>query len=92
MTPIVLYLSHIVLFFFLARKYGKEIIEGLKGDNGKWDAPEIITGLWIVLFPAILLANLFLDFDVSNNLWISMDVILLVSLGIREVKEFNRKK
>lgn len=92
MTAIILYLSHVVLFFYLGRKYAKQLIEGLKGDNNKWDAPEIITGLWIVLFPSMVLANLFLDYEISNGILASMDLILAFSLGGRAYLETIKSK
>ena len=91
MTAIILYIAHIALFFFLGKKYGNELIEGLKGENNKWDAPEIIIALWIVLFPAMLLSNLFLDYEISTPILASMDLILVFALGGRAYLEKLKK-
>lgn len=92
MTAIVLYISHIVFFFFLGKKYGADLIEGLKGSNNKWDAPEIITGLWIIVFIMAFLANLFLDYEISSHQWYSMDLILITALGGRAGLEYLKKR
>jgi hypothetical protein len=92
MTGIILYIAHAVLFFFLGRKYGKELIDGLKGDNGKWEAPEVIIAVCILLLIIVALANLFLNFDVTAQLWGSIDFILLVSLGVHGAIKHKKTK
>ena len=81
MTAIILYISHVAFLCWIANKYGRDLIDGLKGENNKWDVPEIIIGLWLILFIMILLANLFLDFEVSNSIWVSMESTLLFALS-----------
>jgi len=92
MIAIIIYIAHVVLFFFLGRLYGKDIIKGLKGENNEWDAPELIVALWVLVFIIVMLANLFLDFEVSSHLWYSMDLILISALGGRGLLEYINKK
>ena len=92
MIAIIIYIAHVVLFFYLGSLYGKDIIKGLKGENNEWDAPELIVALWVLFFIIVLLANLFLDFEVSSNLWYSMDLILISALGGRGLLEYINKK
>lgn len=92
MIAIIIYIAHVVLFFFLGSLYGKDIIKGLKGKNNEWDAPEVIVALWVLVFIIVMLANLFLDFEVSSHLWYSMDLILISALGGRGLLEYINKK
>jgi hypothetical protein len=39
MIAIIIYIAHVVLFFFLGRLYGKDIIKGLKGENNEISIP-----------------------------------------------------
>ena len=93
MTDIALYIAHVVLFFFLGRKYGADIIEGLQGDNNKFDAPEVITGLWIVAFIIIsgLNITIFANPPAIPGLLLWLFIALLVFyIPLREI--YNKTK
>lgn len=64
-------------------KQGKGIVEGLKGDNGKWDPPEVVIAVWLFLFPTTVLADVFLQFVASDKVWYGLDLILFFALAGR---------
>lgn len=69
----------------------KEIWEGIKGEDGVLQIPEYIIRIWIKLYPPVILADLFLDFDLSANGWWSMNIIMLLALvGKVAVMQFLR--
>lgn len=57
-----------------------EIWEGMKGADKILQIPEYIVFIWIKLYPVVILADLLLDFELSNNGWWSMNIIMLLAL------------
>lgn len=66
--------------FFLSRKYKKEIWDGIKGNNGKLEAPEMIILISMLLYPVIILADVFLGLHASDGVFWSIDSIILFAL------------
>jgi hypothetical protein len=57
-----------------------EIWAGMKGADKLLQTPEYIVYIWIKLYPVVILADLLLDFELSNNGWWSMNIIMLLAL------------
>lgn len=79
----------IMLFLVLLRlcylhlKHGKGFLEGFKGENKKWDTPEVIVFIWLELWVAAVLADIFLGLVASDKVWYGFDLILLFVLGFK---------
>lgn len=71
------------MFYFIVREKGKDIWEGIVGENKKLDIPELIAFCAIILFIIGFLANLFLDYEVMLHIWASVDFIIASSIGGR---------
>ncbi len=61
----------------------KSFRRGLEGHNGMWEAPEIVTYLWIWMFPQSILAVLFLELSPPDMFWYFMLFCLLFALAGR---------
>ncbi len=59
----------------------RSIMHAIKGSDGKLDLVDLVTAIWLVLFPTIVLTNIFLDLHVEREVWISMDAIMFFLLG-----------
>jgi hypothetical protein len=57
--------------------------KGLEGANGLWEAPEIVTYLWLWMFPQSILAVLFLELTPPDMFWYFMLGCLLFALAGR---------
>ena len=68
----------------------KAIVEGFKGDNKRWEAPEAVVYVYIWLSPAIITSAFFLRWDIPNVVSQYMDLILLTALGIRGIVDGAR--
>lgn len=94
---LILFALSLLYLIWFSIKHGKGVLEGLKGRNGKWDPPEVVVLLWVILFPIMVLADVFLHYEASDNVWYSMDLILLFALSGRValdwigIKENNKK-
>lgn len=58
----------------------KQFIEGLKGKNKQFEAPEIILYIFCWLFPHMIMADQFLQFHLSIEGWYFMGILLLFGL------------
>ena len=76
-------ISSIVMMILMVRN-NKEFMRGLKGNNNLFEAPEIVTYIWVWLFPQIILAVLFLRYEPQDWFWLFMGVCLLFSLAGRD--------
>ena len=72
-------------FVFLTIKKGNDIWEGIKGENGKLDANELIVVVWCILFIGVVLGDLFFNLVVSGGVWASFDLILIATLGLKGI-------
>jgi|SRR5690606_9160914 len=82
----------IVLFFiYLVKINGKDFYEAIKGTDGKLQIPEIVTIVWLILFITIVLSEVFLEKTIQDNIWYSMDVIMLFILGGKATLQYVDK-
>jgi hypothetical protein len=61
--------------------HGKSIYIDLKGDNKRWDAPELLILFCIVIWAPILLADAFFGFHPSEHVWMSLEVVIGFALA-----------
>ena len=58
----------------------KDVVEGLKGDNGKWESPEWLVYLASWLFPQMIMASGFMNFTFPIEAWLFMGGLVLFGL------------
>ena len=80
------------VYTWIAIKNGKGIVKGLKGENHKWDIPEIVVFFWIPLFIGVVLVDVFFDKHASSQVWGVIDSILLFALTGRVFLENQKRK
>lgn len=66
--------------FYLSRRHRWEIWEGIKGSDGKLEAPEMIILISMILYPIVVLADVFLGLHASDGVFWSLDSIILFAL------------
>lgn len=67
----------IVLFLvILAIVKGKDFWHAIEGDDGKLDLIDLVGLAWVVLFPIMVLSDIFLDAHASEPVWNTMDIIM----------------
>lgn len=76
----ILYLTGMFYYAYLHCKHDKEMVKGLKGDNGLWEAPEAVVYYWLQAFPFILFADAFLGLILSDGMMIVFTLILLFAI------------
>jgi hypothetical protein len=72
---------------FEAHKRKTDLWDAIKGPDKKLQLAEVVMALWIVLFPIMVLSNLFLGLEPSPQIVFSMDIILAVILGVKKFKD-----
>lgn len=84
------YMFGIIIFMFsLALKYRKEVVKILFGQDGKPQLPEIVVMIWLIIFPNIVLADVFLGLHPSDGVWWSMNCIMFFALTGHVVTNFR---
>lgn len=69
------------------------IIKGLKGEDGIFQAVEIVAYIATVMWPSMLMADAFFGFRASSNAWDSINIVLGVAiLGISYSKFLQHKE
>lgn len=71
--------------FYLSRRHKTDIWDGIKGENGKLEPPEMIILISLILYPVIVLSDLFLGLHASEGVFWSLDGIILFALTGRVV-------
>lgn len=80
---------HLIAFWWNNRK---SIHAGLKGEDGKYQAIEIISYLTCVIWPNMIMADQFFGFKASTEAWTSINLIIFVAvLGISYDKFLKHK-
>lgn len=88
MIACLFFFIYVIAVVILLFKKKKEIWSSILGENGQLELPELIGLVWLILFPVLVLSELFFKMSVSTVVWASMDVILAsVLVG----KAYNRK-
>lgn len=77
---LLLYLLGMVYYSYIHWRHDKEMVKGLKGDNGLWEAPEAVVYYWLQSFPPILFADAFLGLILSDGMMIVFTLILLFAI------------
>lgn len=67
----------------LALVKGSDLWEGIKGENGVLDPEDFAILMWTILFPVLVLSDVFLGLKAGDNIWWSMDAILAIVLGYK---------
>lgn len=80
----ILYIIGSISVLYLEVKYRKEWAIGLKGENGRWEAPEIVIRFWLLLFPHFIMSSGFLQIKWPTEAWYFMAAVLLFVLLGRE--------
>lgn len=77
-----LYFLGILYYLYLHKKHDGDIIRGLKGENGLWEAPELVIYYWLQSFPFILFGDAFLGLKLSEGmLWIFILILFFAIMG-----------
>ncbi|MGC3945375.1 MAG: hypothetical protein QM762_12815 [Chryseolinea sp.] len=64
-----LYLISMLMITIVHFHFRKQWAEGLKGDNGLWEAPEMLLYLCLWLIPSMIYADIFLKRQASDIVW-----------------------
>jgi hypothetical protein len=76
----IIFISSLIAYYWVIARKWTEIWPAIKGENNQLDVPELVIFMWVVLFPCVALASLFLELTVDPALWLSMDAIMLFAL------------
>lgn len=79
----VVYSAGAITFTWLQIYFRAEVIRGLKGPNKEWESPEWIVYLFSWLFPHVIMADQFLDMELSTEGWFFMMALLLFGIAGR---------
>lgn len=81
-TPegMLLYVCGAVTMTWVQLHWKNEVVRGLKGENGLWEAPEWIIYLFTWLFPHMVMADQFLGLKASDFAWWFMIGLLMFAL------------
>jgi hypothetical protein len=80
----ILYMIGSISVLYLEIKYRHDWATGLKGENGRWEAPEIVIRLWILIFPHFIMSSGFLQINWPTEAWYFMAAVLMFVLLGRE--------
>jgi len=72
MNPIIIY----IIYF----RHRKEVMQDLRGKDGRWQPMELSAVTWLIIFPTLIACDL-LGVHAHPLVWSSMDVIYLVNVG-----------
>lgn len=65
---------------YISKKYKKDLWDAVKGDNGRLEIPEMIIAISMILYPVIVLSDVFLGLHASEGVFWSLDAIILFGL------------
>lgn len=72
--------SMIWVNFDFIRRY-KEFWEAIKGADRVLQATEVCIYIWVRVLPIIILCDLFLDYEISDKAWYSLDAIFFILIA-----------
>lgn len=75
-----LFIMGMVYYTYLHKKHDHEIVKGLKGENGLWEAPEYVVYIWTQSFPFVLFADQFLGLILSEGMMYIFTLILFFAI------------
>jgi hypothetical protein len=78
---------------YISRRYRKEIWEGIKGTDQKLEISEIVILIVMLLYPIVVLADVFLGLHASEGVFWSIDAIIFFALtGKVAMNKFGNKE
>jgi len=85
--------SVLLYLLYISIKKKKDLWEGIKGKDGVLELPEIIITICMILYPVIVLADVFLDLHATEAVFWSLDAIILFALtGRVAMDKFRQEK
>lgn len=88
----VFYIAHVGVLMFLTLVKRKDFWHAVTGEDERLDPIDLVKLVWLCLFPVVVLADLFLDFNLDKIAWASLDAILFfVILRDLGIKYFDNK-
>jgi amino acid transporter len=72
----------------------KDISLGLKGENGRWEIPELAGRVWLIVFVSVIVISI-LGVSVDDKIWWSLDTVFgIITIGKSYVraKELEHSK
>lgn len=81
---VLFYIINTAMMILVIARNKESFKKGLEGDNGLWEAPEIVTYIWLWMFPQSINAVLFLDLHPPDMFWYFMLLCLFFALAGRE--------
>lgn len=70
-----------------AHKKKEDLWDAITGPDHKLQLVEVAMAIWLVLFPIIVLSNIFLGTEPAPAVMFSMDLILVIILGVKKFKD-----
>ena len=77
----------ITLLFFK----GKTLWKAVQGDDNQLQSVELVTLIWLILYPFCVLGSVFLEIDVDSEIWDSLNFIMAGSVLGKVSKEGFKK-
>lgn len=75
-----LFVCGTIVMTFLHILHGKQLVVGLKGDNGLWESPEWLTYIVTWMLPEFLMADAWLGLRLSDAGYIILGELVLFGL------------
>lgn len=79
-TGLILYVCGAVSITWVQLHFKDQVVEGLKGENNKWEAPEWLVYISAWIFPHMIMANGFLGISFSMEAWLLIGGLVMFGL------------
>ena len=79
---------------YLVKKHKSDISEAFKGEDGKWQVPELLAALWCFLFVVLFYSDLMFSQIVGDSIWMTMNSIwltIMATYGFNQYRKGNTK-
>jgi hypothetical protein len=77
---LLLYICGAITITWVQLHFKNQVVEGLKGENGKWEAPEWLVYISAWIFPHMIMANGFLGMSFSLEAWLLIGSLTMFGL------------
>lgn len=77
---IVMYICGSITMTWIQLHHKKDVVIGLKGDNGMWESPEWLVYQASWLFPQMIMASGFMNVNFPGEVWLFMGGIVMFGL------------
>ena len=81
-----------IFMFHFWRTQKDDLIRGFKGENGEWEAEEVVPLCWFLLTPVIFFCVLVLNLSMSSFAWAAYDTIGIIAFGAKVYLNTHEKK